>query len=567
MKKDQASVSAPLAVFVSYSHRDQEALNELRGHLAPLEREGMIRLLIDSTIIQPGDDIFVELERAYGEAQVALLLVSAEYLASSSVDREVKFLLRRRSESQLSLIPIFLSPASSETQLNTIQGIGSPTRTLRELSKMERDRQYAKLAEHLRKLAVQLQPTDRSLPEPAGPQPVRLERLELQNVRGFGELILDFGSPPRPMTVVVGRNGTCKTTLLRSVVLALASVPERSALLAHPYGRWIQQGKLASKIGVKVAGEPEPRVIHLQREGREDVDVSSRRTLPPVFLCAYGMGRSAGGAEPSVEFRLHDSVASLFRYETRLAPSELVLRRLFDFLGQTRFDRVLGSLKRALGLDHRYEIRLPPGGGIEVEGVDLGAIPLDAWADGYRMTFLWLIDLFGWAMRANAFDENGDIAGLVLVDEIEQHLHPAMQRGLLAHLQAALPKVQWIVTTHSPIVALSAGQESLVALHRRGDQVVSAKVPNLVGYSAEDVLEEEALFGTDATGPETRERLDRAREIQLKPPALRTEAERAELLSLANELDPTRLPYLREDKTLAKLEEIEALLRSRKGKA
>lgn len=394
----------------------------------------------------------------------------------------------------------------------------------------------------------------------------RLERLELHDIRSFGELILDFGSPPRPMTVVVGRNGTCKTTLLRATVLALASASERSALLAHPYGHWIQQGKRTATIAVKLEGEPELRPIHLQREGRQEVDVS-RWAFPSTFICAYGMGRSVGGAEPSVEFRLLDSVASLFRYETRLAPSELVLRRLFDFLGQTRFDRALGSLKRALGLDHRYEIRLPPGGGIEVEGVDLGAIPLDAWADGYRMTFLWLIDLFGWAMRANAIDENGDIAGLVLVDEIEQHLHPAMQRGLLAHLQAALPKVQWIVTTHSPIVALSAGQESLVALHRRGDQVFSAQVPSLVGYSAEDVLEDEALFGTDATGPETRERLERARALQDKAPDTRSAPERAELLSLGVELDPARLPSLREDKPLAKLEEIEALLRSGKGKA
>lgn len=555
-------------------------MKELRQHLLPLEREGVIRLTYDENVLSLGDDWATVLERAYGDAQVALLLVSAGYLASPTVEHELSFLMHHRSASRLTIIPVFVGPsgvadrefefskpdgAPGWLKLTAIQGIGSPKRTLQEVGRSERERMLADLAQQLRKLAERLGAgsSDRSLGT-SPPKPHRIARLRLSNVRSIKNIELDFGQDPRSLTVIVGRNGTCKTTLLRAIAVALAGQLERSALLAHPFGRWITDGHSSAEIEVGLADEPSTRLVELLDIGPEEVEESLRRPRDPVFLCGYGMGRSVAGAEPSSEYRLVDAVGSLFRYESRLAASELTLRRLSD---DRRGRKVLDSLKKALGLDHRYRIGLPHGGGIEIEGPGTGgAISFDSWADGYRLTFLWLIDLFGWAMQADAFDDEGDVNGIVLVDEIEQHLHPSMQSGLLGHLRAALPKVQWIVTTHSPIIALAAGHESLVALHRRGDTVVSVQVPSLAGYSAEDVLEDEALFGTDPAGPETREMLDRVHEIQRMAPATRSAGERAELRDLSAELDPVKLPFLRDDPTLARLERIEALLKAAKEK-
>ncbi len=418
-----------------------------------------------------------------------------------------------------------------------------------------------------------------------GSELLLLRRLELENIRGFDHLEIDFGAPeepPRMQTVVVGRNGTCKTTLLRAIALGFATQADADVLLSVPNGRWLTEGEKSGIIRLELepvdGGPLTSRGLELvaDRESERILPESAAKVhrrhgeAPPlpwrqVFLCAYGMGRGHVGGEPGRGYRMMDSVATLFRYEERLVTSELVLRRLRDFLGEARFDAVLAGLKRALGLGPEHLIELPPGGGVEISGPDLGGrIPLEGWADGYRTTFSWMIDFYGWAMRADAVDADGEVRGILLVDELEQHLHPAMQKELLAQLGKVLPRVQVLTTTHSPIVALAAGADQIVSLHRDGLRIHRAAVPDLDGYSADDVLVEEALFGTDPYAATTRRRLDRQLQLARIPPEERSPEQAAELRRLVAEIGPGALPDLRDDPVVARLDELKALL-SRQG--
>ncbi len=397
-----------------------------------------------------------------------------------------------------------------------------------------------------------------------------IRRVELENVRGFHRLELDFdtnGDRPRMQTVVIGRNGTCKTTLLRSIALGLAQGNDVAALWSLPNGRWITEGEARGVIRLYSGSKEVPCEIEFREDrghGKAVVqgpEISSTHQV--MLLCGYGVGRGHGedGGEPGRDYRMMDSVMTLFRYDERLVTSELVLRRLRDYLGTERFKAALAGLERALGLGPDHRIELPRGGGVEISGPDLGGrIPLEGWADGYRMTFSWMIDFYGWAMRADAFDADGEVRGILLIDELEQHLHPAMQKELLRRLEGLLPRVQIVATTHSPLVALAARAEQIVALHRDGPRIHRATVPDLTGYSAEDVLVEEALFGTDPYAPETRQRLDRQQELARIAPDARSPEQVAELRRLAKELDPSETPALRDDRVVARLDKIEALL-------
>lgn len=401
-----------------------------------------------------------------------------------------------------------------------------------------------------------------------------IRRLELLNIRGFHDLRLDFGAagePPRMQTVIIGRNGTCKTTVLRAIALGLAQGTDIAALWSLPNGRWTTDGRAHGIIRLFLGSREKACEIEFKEDRGgpviEGPEISS--THEKMLLCGYGVGRGHGddGGEPGRDYRVMDSVMTLFRYDERLVTSELVLRRLLDYLGEERFDAVLAGLKRALGLGSEHQIELPRGGGVEISGPDLGGrIPLEGWADGYRITFLWMVDFYGWAMRADAFDDDGEVCGVLLIDELEQHLHPAMQKELLGQLQKALPRVQIVATTHSPLVALAAGAEQIVALHRDGPRIHRAAVPNLTGYSAEDVLVEEALFGTDPYAPATRRQLDRQLELARIAPDDRSPEDVAELRRLAKKLDPGHTPALRDDRVVARLDKIEALLsRERSG--
>jgi predicted ATP-binding protein involved in virulence len=100
----------------------------------------------------------------------------------------------------------------------------------------------------------------------------------------------------------------------------------------------------------------------------------------------------------------------------------------------------------------------------QVEAVEL--------PDGFRSTVAWLADLCAaWHLTAPTEKTRGSdpskICGLVLLAEIDLHLHPSLQRTLIPCLRSALPNVQFIVTTHSPLVLSSFDRTELVVLDQQ----------------------------------------------------------------------------------------------------
>jgi predicted ATP-binding protein involved in virulence len=241
-----------------------------------------------------------------------------------------------------------------------------------------------------------------------------------------------------------------------------------------------------------------------------------------------------------------------------LIDPELTLRRLQSAFGSDIYGRTLHGIKRALGLSEEDHFVFPQSGGILVLGPTVGkAVPLEGWADGYRLTFSWILDLYAWALKTGSIDEEGHVEGILLVDEIEQHLHPSMQAEILPRLSELLPKMQIFATTHSPLVALDAKPEELVVLRREGDHVVAEQnVLDFSGYSAEDMLSDPRLFDTEVYGSETREKLSEYRKLTSIPKEDRSQEERHKLRSLATEINSFETPQERESETSRLLKEL-----------
>jgi len=218
------------------------------------------------------------------------------------------------------------------------------------------------------------------------------------------------------------------------------------------------------------------------------------------------------------------------------------------------------GLKTALGLSEEDTFGFRSTGGIVISGPTIGEkVPLEGWADGYRLTFSWILDLYAWAMRAGSIDEEGHVEGILLIDEIEQHLHPSMQAQILPRLSELLPKMQIFATTHSPLVALDAKPEELVVLRRDGDHVVAEQsVPDFSGYSAEDMLSDPRLFDTEVYSSEIQEKLSEYKELALIPSEARSPEQRAKLSSLAVQVSSFESPKERENETSRLLKELTA---------
>jgi energy-coupling factor transporter ATP-binding protein EcfA2 len=397
---------------------------------------------------------------------------------------------------------------------------------------------------------------------------VRLKKVSLVGIRAFGGLSLEVveGSAARRQTLVLGRNGTCKSTLLRALALAMAPPSEAVALLEKQGGGFLAQGQARGQILLELEdfdlGRSLEVFLELERKGDGREEIAAHTGLPerPWFVCGYGTSRGVTSPQNTQGsgYKYMDAVGTLFDARASLVDTELMLRRLKDFWGTSRYEQVMVGVLKALGLDERHRLELGKGGGVFASGPEVGEqVPLGAWADGYKVTFQWLIDFYGWAMHAGAFRQ-GKVAGVVLVDEIEQHLHPSMQADLLPRLGEMLPEVQLVATTHSPLTAMGAGSGSLVPLHRVGDKIEMKVAPSLAGYTMEDVLTDERLFHTPPYPAELAGRLEEHKRLALVEPGSRTQAQRERLASLTQGLSP-RVED-KDDKVLEEIRSLRALL-------
>lgn len=104
-----SSPSTRTKVFISYSHADRMWLERLKRHLRPLVREGRLDCW-DDTHIQPGDDWQQEIRNALDKAQVAVLLISANFFASDFInENELPPLLAAAQAKGVRILPVILS--------------------------------------------------------------------------------------------------------------------------------------------------------------------------------------------------------------------------------------------------------------------------------------------------------------------------------------------------------------------------------------------------------------------------------------------------------------------------
>ncbi len=128
-------------------------------------------------------------------------------------------------------------------------------------------------------------------------------------------------------------------------------------------------------------------------------------------------------------------------------------------------------------------------------------MPIEALADGYQATITWVMDMLGWALLHDDKVFLKEISGIVLIDEIEHHLHPIWQLSIVSILKRVFPKVQFIITTHAPLVAANCRKllpnESdmrVFSLRKKGKKVLLSIVEeNLGELNIAQVLSSEAF--------------------------------------------------------------------------
>lgn len=158
---------------------------------------------------------------------------------------------------------------------------------------------------------------------------------------------------------------------------------------------------------------------------------------------------------------------------------------------------------------------------------------------GYQTLVVWLTD-FASKLFSRYPDSPNPLEepGIVLIDEIDLHLHPSWQRKLIGFLSGIFKNTQFIATAHSPLVVQAAGDEgaNVVLLRREGDQtVVVTDVEDVRGWRVDQILTSSFFNLETARSLETEKKL--ARQAKLLNKIKLTAKERQELEALTQELE------------------------------
>ncbi len=122
---------------------------------------------------------------------------------------------------------------------------------------------------------------------------------------------------------------------------------------------------------------------------------------------------------------------------------------------------------------------------------DYGKVRLHDLGYGYQSMMAWVLDLVRRMVERYPNSKSPlEEPAIVLVDEIDLHLHPEWQRKIIGHLTKYFPNTQFIVTAHSPLIVQSSGNINVIILRKEGDHTIieQPKIRNFRGWTVEEIL-------------------------------------------------------------------------------
>lgn len=398
-----------------------------------------------------------------------------------------------------------------------------------------------------------------------------ITKVEIKNFKSLNNFTwepTDIESPAG-WHVLLGDNGSGKSTFLRACAIAMMG-PKNAMGLRLPWKDWIQHGEQEARISIVLEQDPVDMwagkgntttgklraAVKINEQGIISVETSpspNRHIWGGAgwFSSSFGPYRRFSGGNKDHEKMFYStpklaSHLSLFGEDVALSETLSWLKDLDhnklnderDGNPNSASGRLLENIKTFVNQDNF----LPSGSklekvtpkGVIFRGPNGEIIDITELSDGFRSALSMTLELirllsinFGPDKLFSADRTKIVSPGVVMIDEIDVHLHPRWQRTIGPWMTSHFPAIQFIVTTHSPLVCQGAVRGSITRLPSSGD---NEKVGRISGVALNRLLFGDILeaLSSGAFG-EGIDRSERAKEMFYELATLNVQSRRRSL--------------------------------------
>jgi predicted ATP-binding protein involved in virulence len=399
-----------------------------------------------------------------------------------------------------------------------------------------------------------------------------IKSVKINNIRSIQNFQMEFESPVG-WHVLIGDNGAGKSSIIRSIALALVG-PEEALGLRADWRDWLNrqsnegrillciessiQDKHTGKQG-RLKNQYIPNIIEFKRNngsvsfssGKDDGPNPSKYNWGQGdgwFSVAYGpYRRFAGGNQEwtKVFYSQPKLGAHLSAFGEDVALTEAIewLVKLqyqsLEYQNNIRQEKepigIISNLKKLINsadfLPHKAEIDSISSDGVLFKDGYGSLIHVNQLSDGYRSMLSLTFELIRQLVRVygadavfiNISQDNMiiDLPGVVLIDEIDAHLHPTWQTRVGQWFTKYFPNIQFIVTTHSPLICRACEKGTIWKLAPPGSEIESSEITSI---ERERLINGNILdaYGTDIFGKnvsiseESNAKMNRLAELNIK---------------------------------------------------
>ena len=379
-----------------------------------------------------------------------------------------------------------------------------------------------------------------------------ISEIDIETLYHLSDIKIKLDSNKRQHLLLTGKNGSGKTSLLLEIEKFLRAInDEKLSQVFDQYPTWINEAKKkvlsASSDSEKYAADKDLKQclgflkkysdgvqINLNQYEGLEMMYHNGKFITAYFPSerkaqfmrpngvenitlenTYGIDESAG--DILLKYMVHLKTQQAYARNEGDQTTANQIQKWFD-----RFDSALQILldEESIHIEYdykKYDFKIRQNGREPFSFNEL--------SDGYSSVIYIVSDLIlrmdkNWLLEDKISEY--DYQGIVLIDELETHLHIELQKKIFPFLTKFFPKIQFIVTTHSPYILNSISNAKAYDLERQ------VELDNLSGFSSDDLAE--GYFEADAYSDELKNSLNRYEELCLRNDLTEDErAERAEI--------------------------------------